>query len=186
MVYFPSKPNCNYEKPHYIHLHQHQRPHLGGCAEPPTCITVDMSLYAFLPVSLFPPSISLSAVLSICSPFLHTLYLRPPFLIHLVLHPSIPSCGYWTQLYSRQTIWCTLLMTDPTWLRCRLFAVCVCVWKQVHADWCSDVVCGFNHWSRCTVYRATRVYISCLSDKKYIPFSVTFKFFLKMYIFYKV
>ena len=101
------------------------------------------------------------------------LSLRPPsvsasYSIYFSIHSS---CGYSTQLCSRQTIWCTLLMTDPTWHRRRLAATTRCVFvcvsvracvcererEQVHADWWCDVVCSFNHRSRCTGCSAPNV-----------------------------
>lgn len=81
-----------------------------------------------------------------CSP---SLSLRPPsvsasYSIYFSIHPS---CGYSTQLCSRQTIWCTLLMTDPTWPRRRLAAttgcVCMCVFLYVH------FVCVYVCENRC-------------------------------------
>lgn len=52
--------------------------------------------------------------------------------------PALPSCGCSTQLCSRQTIWCTLLMTDPTWPRHHLAATacCVCLFVCACEDRC--------------------------------------------------
>lgn len=98
--------------------------------------------------------------LSILTPFIHLLprfsflmvpalssSLRPPsvsasYSIYFSIHPS---CGYSTQLCSRQTIWCTLLMTDPTWPRRRLAAttgcVCMCVFLYVYFVYVCEYVC---------------------------------------------
>lgn len=75
-------------------------------------------------------------------------YLPPVSAFYFIYRSVLPSCGYSTQLCSRQTIWCTLLMTDPTWPRHHLAAtarcVCLflCVWGQVHGDWWWDAVCS--------------------------------------------
>lgn len=78
-------------------------------------------------------------------------YLPPLSAFHSIYRTVLPSCGYSTQLCSRQTIWCTLLMTDPTWPRHHLAATarCVCLllcaWGQVHGDWWWDAVCKLYH-----------------------------------------
>lgn len=72
-------------------------------------------------------------------PLSFSCYLPPVSAFCSIYRSFLPSCGYSTQLCSRQTIWCTLLMTDPTWPRHHLAAtarrVCVFLCVRTGAWW---------------------------------------------------
>lgn len=80
-------------------------------------------------VSLQDPPRTCPRSCSFLSHFNSSIHLSFPLSFSSVWPPSVsasvsthPSRGFSAQLCSRQTIWFTLLMTDPTWPGCRLAA----------------------------------------------------------------
>lgn len=137
-----------------------------------------------LHLPLVPPSISVSP--SALLPCVQCLLRPPSVCASCSIHPSH---GYSTHLCSRQTICCTLLMTDPTWPVRRLAAtirfmyvrlsssVCVCVYEQVHTDWWWDIVCSSIYQCRCmfrTKLDSSYQFLSVFSVKHVYTTVITF------------